>query len=34
MAAEKLEPGELDASDPDYRLVITIRAGKSSRRPA
>jgi hypothetical protein len=26
MAAEELKPGELDARDPDYQVVITVRA--------
>jgi hypothetical protein len=30
LAAEELEPGELDARDPDYELVITVRAEKAT----
>ena len=32
MAAEELEPSELDARDQDYQLLITIRAEKPSDR--
>jgi SAM-dependent methyltransferase len=28
MATEELEPGELDAGDPDYQVIITVRAVK------
>jgi peptidoglycan/xylan/chitin deacetylase (PgdA/CDA1 family) len=34
LSCEELEPGELDADDPAYPVIVTVRAVKPSRAPA